>query len=167
MCPLRKMRIPTRKIICPFSLKTQRRLSITSATQPRIRPVTICLAIGVPGLVSRPRMTKQREANPFNTTAGTYIAIADNCRILVFDSFKVVVVNRLDQNNAGVWISKFKSFHYQRSFISGSSILPFKGRISSYSTILHKNGVECKQSIRQFPQTGSSQVRIILLLNSS
>lgn len=72
MWPLRKIRIPTRKISYPFFLKTQRRFSITSATHPRIRPVTISFAICVPGLVSSPRMTKQRDASPFRTTAWTY-----------------------------------------------------------------------------------------------
>ena len=54
--------------------------------------------------------------NPDSDQAKVPVAAVDNCRKLIFDSFKVMIVDRLDQNDAGVRITEFVCFHLHRSF---------------------------------------------------
>ena len=72
MCPLRNTRMPIRKMGCPFSGKTRRRFSSTSAMAPNSRPVVISCAVFDPLESRKPRITKQADARPFRITAGTY-----------------------------------------------------------------------------------------------
>ena len=74
-CPLRKTRIPIRKIILPFSLKTQRRLRRISAIHPRTRPIRINFAKWPPSAAITPTITKQSEASPFRIVAATYFSL--------------------------------------------------------------------------------------------
>ena len=71
ICPLKNTRMPTRNTSWPFSLKTQRRLSSTSAIHPRTKPMMISLAVCPPPDAIRPTVTKHSEASPFSAAAKT------------------------------------------------------------------------------------------------